>query len=75
MLCPKCKARLVKGGLRGFETLSDHVENPNREKVPLRFTYVCPNKCLGDDQFFDRDGESYGGGIEAWEYGNALQEI
>ena len=68
MRCPVCKTNLVKGELRKYETLSEHVSDPNRVDVPLRLTYVCPNKCQGEG-FFNPNGDLYGGNFgnrEGW---------
>lgn len=59
MRCPKCKATLIYAGKREYETLVDHVSNPNREKFPLRSTYICPNVCFGKSQFFGFGAASY----------------
>ena len=61
MRWPKCKTTLVRGELKEYETLLEHVSNPNQEKFPLRDTYTCPNKCFGNEQFFGYKGASYGG--------------
>lgn len=74
MRCPKCDTELVDGGYREFETLSDHVGNPNALSHPPRSTLVCPNKCFGDRQFFDIYGDFYGGNFgEYAAYGNARE--
>lgn len=61
--CPKCKLELSIGKLREFETLVEHVCDPNMQSVPLRQTYVCSNtNCPAskEDIFWDEDGEYYG---------------
>ena len=63
MLCPECNTMLVKGENKKYETLCDHVCNPNDDNLPLRVTYVCPNKdcILGrEDIFWDKIGDFYG---------------
>jgi len=50
MRCPKCKATLVKGKPKRYETLLEHVSDPN-QKLLLRPTYICLGKCLGANQF------------------------
>jgi hypothetical protein len=59
MRCPKCKVTLVDGGKRKYETLSEHVEDPNKEDYPLRDSYICPNQCFGKDSFFNYEGAIY----------------
>lgn len=39
--CPFCKQVLTVGEKQRYETLIDHVCNPNRENYPLRETFVC----------------------------------
>lgn len=63
LCCPKCHEYLVKGELQEFETLIDHVSNPNRQSYPLRPTWVCKNdncKASMENLFWDDDGEMYG---------------
>jgi hypothetical protein len=61
MKCPKCKQTLIDGGERKYETLMEHVEDPNKMDYPLRPSYVCPNQCFGEDSFFDCEGAFYSG--------------
>lgn len=64
MKCPKCNLNLVKGKDQEFETLCDHVSNPNKESYPLRPTYICVNtncECSNPDVFWDDQGDYYGG--------------
>lgn len=75
MRCPKCKATLVYGGERKYETLAEHVEDPNKEDYPLRPSHICPNQCFGKDQFFDYDGGSYGGKDWTPKYFSALDSL
>lgn len=61
MECPICRSKLVLGqGTRKYETLSDHVCDPNGD-VPERPYFVCPNeKCgLHSNSFWDDYGEFY----------------
>lgn len=58
MRCPKCKAELVEGGMQRYETMSEHVTDPNKKEYPLRPTWVCPNTCQGE-AYFDPDGYGY----------------
>ena len=63
MKCPKCHQELIRGVDREFETLSDHVCNPNVEHYPLRPTFVCNNEqCPAStaEIFWDEDGGMYG---------------
>jgi hypothetical protein len=65
MFCPMCYEKLQNGEERKFETLTDHVCDPNREDYPLRPTWICTNaKCecgLSNDIFWDETGDIYGG--------------
>jgi len=61
MRCPKCKQTLIDGGERKYQTLIEHVEDPNKADYPLRPSYICPNQCFGEDSFFDYEGAFYGG--------------
>ena len=63
MRCPKCKATLIYGGKRRYETSSEHVEDPNKEYYPLRDIYVCPNQCFEEGVFFNYEGAIYGCGV------------
>jgi len=74
MRCPKCKTTLIGGGLKRYETLIEHVSDPNQE-LPLRPTYICPSKCLGMDQFFGMWGGSYGGTDHEEKYWSALDSM
>ena len=45
ILCPACKKELNWGGSLRYQTLGEHVSNPNRES-PERSFYYCDNiKC------------------------------
>ncbi|HUW14921.1 MAG TPA: hypothetical protein VM537_34695 [Anaerolineae bacterium] len=59
MRCPRCGMELVRGEPKEYETLSEHVSNPNQEEYPLRATYACPAGC-GNNTFWDPDGAEYG---------------
>lgn len=41
-VCPCCGVKLIKGEARRFETLDEHVSDPNKEEYPLRDTWMCP---------------------------------
>lgn len=58
MLCPFCKQPLVVGEQRRYETLCDHVDDPNRTDYPLRNTYECSCK-KSKDTFWDIYGDYY----------------
>lgn len=61
MECPICRSKLVLGqGTKKYETLSDHVCDPNR-KLPDRPYFVCPNEVcrLHGNSFWDNYGEFY----------------
>ena len=61
MKCPYCKSELIEGEYKEFETLCDHVCDPNAESYPLRITYVCSGKCKqSNNRFWDDYGDMYG---------------
>lgn len=41
LLCPFCHKKLVRGEQCRFETLLEHLLDPDREDYPLRDTFVC----------------------------------
>jgi len=49
--CPLCKKPLLAGKMKRYETLIEHVMNPNQEEHPERPTLVCANKAC---QAWDR---------------------
>jgi hypothetical protein len=62
--CPICKSLLINGENKKYETLCDHVCNPNMDDHPYRPTYICPNKeCKANIEkvFWDESGDIYGG--------------
>ena len=60
MRCSICKTELVPGEKKKYETLSDHVSQPNAIDYPLRSTFVCPNMdCELGDSFWGPDGDFY----------------
>lgn len=64
MKCPFCTAELQHGSLAAYETLSEHVCDPNNEDVFLRETFVC--KCsTSENCFWNPDGEFYTGNISS----------
>ena len=58
MKCPFCKKKLQAGELKEFETVWEHVENPNYEDFPLRPTWFCDCE-MSLDCFWDEWGEFY----------------
>lgn len=62
-LCPCCKSPVEINGTERYETLLDHVSNPNREVYPERDKYQCTNdECITrkNDIFWDYHGDRYG---------------
>ena len=63
MKCRFCKKELINGEEREFETLGDHVCDPNGIHRPLRATYICSDEnCIANtiaDGFWDDIGEFY----------------
>ena len=63
MNCPICDSGLEKGEMLRFETLCDHIEDPNNERgLPLRPTYICKKRTCplsGQMLFWDEFGEVY----------------
>lgn len=74
MICRVCKTELVKGEEKCFETLCDHVSDPNGVYRPMRPTFECPNKdCIVNtvavgfwDDYGDFYSENYVYGEEAF---------
>ena len=56
MRCPYCRGPLYRGPKKVYETLLDHVTDPNNENLPQRRTLVC--KC-SPDMFWDHYGDVY----------------
>jgi len=76
MRCPKCKAELVSGKQKKYETLAEHVSNPNATDYPTRETWICPNKdkwCLKG--FYDDWGDYYGARGEIHVEGRCLYAL
>ena len=64
VFCPSCGFALEKGEQKRYETLLDHVEDPNEEygERPLRDTWVCTHdQCIvcKTSTFFDEYGDIY----------------
>lgn len=60
MLCPFCKKELKQGEKKKYETLYEHVLDPNEEEYerPLRPTFVCDCE-MAKDSFWDDYGDFY----------------
>ena len=58
MQCPKCKSELIKGEPKVYETILEHVSDPNNENLPKRATWECPTSCVKG--FWNRYGDYYG---------------
>lgn len=61
--CPCCKSPIVEGKSEKYQTLDEHVSNPNSPS-PSRPTLVCSNsECISQksDIFWDFHGDRYGG--------------
>ena len=58
MRCSICKTELVRGEDKKYETLEDHVSDPNKVDYPFRPTFVCPNlDCsVHKNSFWDPTG-------------------
>lgn len=76
MKCPKCKTKLIEGEQKQYETLDEHVFNPNKEDYPLRPTYICTNKnCeISKAGFYGIWGGFYGTITVDSKYWRALKE-
>jgi len=60
MKCPFCKSKLEIKGKRRYETLGDHVSDPNMEIPPMRDYYECDCEgCQGG--YWGEDGSIYTG--------------
>ena len=75
-LCPNCETELVLGpGTKVYETLCDHVSDPNSDSLPAREYYVCPNAAceLHDKAFWDDWGDFYSSSdVHDWYHNNRL---
>lgn len=61
MECPNCHDELVEAQPRAFETLVEHVTDPNAfmyREPPLRRTWECPNRCYRY-AYWNDGGEAY----------------
>lgn len=60
-VCPLCGKVLSQGIPRKYETLCEHVMNPNQEDFPERETWLCTNlSCIaGFKGFWDFYGDWY----------------
>jgi hypothetical protein len=72
MKCPKCYVKLSEGKQQEFETLCDHVCDPNNEEgLPKRPTFICTNEkciCSKIEIFWDEDGNIYGSTRKAFSF-------
>lgn len=72
--CPCCMNYIIDGPKERYQTLDEHVCNPNGQS-PMRTTLICSNeKCITrkNDTFWDSYGDMYGGiGIEDSEFINS----
>jgi hypothetical protein len=64
--CPICKSPVKIAGQESYETLSEHVTDPNATSQPKRDAYKCTNQeCICNDSkhdvFWSYNGEMYGG--------------
>jgi len=64
--CPVCESPVEITSQEQYETLGEHVTNPNAESHPKRDAYRCTNKeciCNHPDHnvFWNYNGEMYGG--------------
>ena len=59
MECPFCKANLVEGELKRYETMLEHGFNPNKPEYPLRPTFICSGDCTLSRNSFWADGGSF----------------
>jgi len=60
MFCPKCGELLIPFGLGRYETLLDHVSDPNGEyDLPERLIYTCVEGCLPKASFYGMFGGWY----------------
>lgn len=58
MKCPFCKRPLVPGESKKYETLADHVFDPNKTDYPLRPTFIC-GCLLSQGAYWDEYGDFY----------------
>ena len=67
MKCPFCTAELIPGPMERYETLLEHVSDPNGEPS-MRITYIC--KCsTSENCFWGFNGEFFEGDISRGHYG------
>jgi hypothetical protein len=56
--CPKCEDSLSVSKLQRYETLVEHVMDPN-QAPSLKPTFRCTNKCYPRRIFWDKSGDVY----------------
>lgn len=59
--CPKCGTRLKVRGYSRYETLCEHVTDPNAENLPLKPRFKCPRHCYLRRMFWGVDAGVYWG--------------
>lgn len=64
--CPYCKSGLTEAGKKRYETMIEHISEPNMEEHPLRKTYEC-NCEEGKHYFWGYTGEVYTKETSVWE--------
>ena len=60
--CPCCGHKLLESVKKEYESLMEHVEDPNAEEYPTRSTWVCVNPmCIISKSkcFYGYDGDVY----------------
>ena len=64
--CPLCKSKVIITGKKRYETMFEHISNPNKVEYPLRDIYQCSNsKCFSIKEkiFWDYEGNRYNGNL------------
>lgn len=59
LYCPNCEMLLEQGKWERYETLVDHVSDPNQTDFDFRPTWRCSRKCYGRLAFWDMYGDAY----------------
>ena len=57
--CPKCGTRLIIKGYSQYETLCEHVMDPNAENLPLKPRFKCLKRCYPRKYWWGIDGGLY----------------
>lgn len=81
MFCPACGQRLcLESYARKYETLSEHVSDPNRD-FPAKPSFICLNEncplCTTTGAFFGEEGSLFSGGgpIKPEKYWTAIGSL